>query len=219
MKKRKFKAVLFDLDGTLVDTFTDIARAVNAVLKTHGYPVHEEETYKQMVGEGMERLVERALPVDARTPAVIERCLQSVKQEYARRWTNHTRPYQGIPQLLTTLEEMHVPLAILSNKPHEFTILTVRRFLSQWRFDMIVGARDGQPKKPDPAMAIDIADRLHIPPAEVLFLGDTGIDMQTAVAAGMFPVGALWGFRDTEELLTNGAVALVKTPLDVLEYF
>jgi phosphoglycolate phosphatase len=210
------RAVLFDLDGTLLDTIRDLADATNAALGQLGFAAHPVGTYKRLVGEGVEMLIRRALPADRLDAATVARCAALMKQEYSDRWARTTRPFDGIPELLDALTARGIPLAVLSNKPDEFTQLCVARLLPRWRFAAVVGQSPGRPKKPDPAAALEIAARLGRPPAEVLYLGDTDTDMQTAVAAGMFPVGALWGYRTRAELLAHGAKALLARPLDLL---
>jgi phosphoglycolate phosphatase len=211
------RAVLFDLDGTLLDTIRDLADAANAALGQLGFAGHPVEAYKRLVGDGVEMLVRRALPPDRVDAAAVARCTALMKQEYSDRWARTTRPFDGIPEMLDALTARGIPLAVLSNKPDEFTQLCVARLLPRWRFAAVVGQSPRRPIKPDPAGALEIAARLGRPPAEVLYLGDTDTDMQTAAAAGMFPAGVLWGFRTREELLANGAKALLERPLELLD--
>jgi phosphoglycolate phosphatase len=213
-----FRAVLFDLDGTLVDTIGDLADSMNRVLDWLGFPTHGEEAYKYFIGEGMENLVRRALPEAARgEPATVARCLGSMREEYGRRWQMRSKPYEGIPELLEILAERRIEIAILSNKPDDFTKLMVTVLLPEHPFAVVLGERPSIPRKPDPAAAVEIATRLLIPPAEFLYLGDTSIDMITACAAGMFAVGALWGFREADELMAHGARKLISNPIQLLE--
>jgi len=214
----KFKAVLFDLDGTLLDTIDDLADSMNSVLEKHGFPKHGIDKYKYFVGDGMDVLVRRALPVFLKDESVIAGCIAAMKEEYSFRWADKTRPYDGIPELLDAFSASGVRLSILSNKPHEPTVAVVSRMLADWKFEMVVGVRDGVPRKPDPAAAISIAKSLGIVPDEFLYLGDTNTDMKTAVAAGMFPAGALWGFRTADELILAGARILVRYPDDLLGF-
>jgi phosphoglycolate phosphatase len=212
-----YRAVLFDLDGTLLDTLRDIADAMNAVLARLRLPGHPPVDYRLFVGEGVTRLVERALPEERRDGELIRRAEAMLDEEYAHRWNATTRPYPGIPGLLDELAARGVPLAVLSNKPDDFTLLTVSRLLPAWRFHPVMGARPGVPRKPDPAAALEIAGILGIVPSDILYLGDSGVDMRTARAAGMHPVGALWGFRSAAELNEAGAAALVGSPAELLE--
>jgi phosphoglycolate phosphatase len=211
----KFKAVIFDLDGTLLDTLEDLGDAMNRVLKDSGFPVHDLQAYKTFVGEGIEVLVRRALPADSLSEEVIRRSVKVFREEYRQRWDRKTKPYEGIPEMLDALTAMGLPMSILSNKQHDFSQAVVSRLLARWSFKMVLGARAEVPKKPDPAGACEIAAALNIPPEGFLYLGDTAIDMKTAVAAGMFPVGALWGFRTAAELTANGAQILIEKPMDL----
>ncbi len=211
-----YKAVLFDLDGTLLDTIEDIGDAVNRILEQNGFPVHSMDTYSRFVGDGARNLIIRTLPEDKRIDSIIRPCLDAFLEDYGRNWNAKTAPYDGIPELLDTLTARRLKMAVLSNKPHEYTIKCMEGFLSDWNFDVIFGQRDDVPKKPDPAGALEIAEQLNIPPSEFLYLGDTEIDLKTSIAAGMFPVGVLWGFRSAKELQENGAKTLIKRPLDVM---
>ncbi len=212
------EAVLFDLDGTLLDTLDDLADSANAALRRLGLPQHPVASFKQFIGDGVETLVRRALPPERHDPQTLVRCAELLREEYGRRWADKTRPYEGIPELLDALAARRLPLAVLSNKPQEFTRLCVERLLPRWRFDAVVGAGGALPRKPDPKGALHIASALGISAERILYLGDTNTDMQTAVAAGMYPVGALWGFRTRDELLASGARALAERPADVLSW-
>jgi phosphoglycolate phosphatase len=211
-----YKAVLFDLDGTLLDTLEDIADAANRVLSARGLPVHPMDAYRFFVGEGVAMLISRALPEDKRDAETVRSCLEAYRADYGRHWNVKTRPYDGIAAMLDALTARGLKLAILSNKPHEFTQRCVREFLPNWSFDVVIGQRDGVPLKPDPAGALAIAHTLGIPPAACLYLGDTAVDIKTAIAAGMTPVGVLWGFRSAEELRQSGANILIEQPLEVV---
>lgn len=210
------KAVIFDLDGTLLDSLEDLADSTNAALAAMGLPQHPPEAYKLFVGDGLEILVRRVMGPCAEDAAAVARGIELAQREYACRWAEKSRPYPGIPELLDGLAARRIPMAVFSNKLDEFTRLCVARMFSAWHFAAVQGATPGHPKKPEPAGALAIAARLGVAPAEFLYLGDTNTDMRTAVAAGMYPVGALWGFRTAEELLETGAAALAKTPLEVL---
>lgn len=213
-----FKAVLFDLDGTLLDTIDDLADSMNIVLNKYGFPVHGTDSYKYFVGDGMDVLVKRALPRSCTDESVLSECIAAMKKEYSSRWMNKTRPYDGIPELLDSLCASGVRLSILSNKPHEPTLTVVAKMLGNWKFKKIAGVKDGVPKKPDPAAALLIAMELALSPSDFLYMGDTNTDMKTAVAAGMFPAGALWGFRTAGELIGAGARILVNRPGDLIPF-
>jgi len=214
----KFKAAIFDMDGTLIDTLEDLADSMNIVLKRFGFPEHEVSAYRFFVGSGMEELVKRALPEDKRTPEIIKQGLQAMRDEYKKRWKNKSHLYEGIEELLDGLKAADLKLAILSNKPDDFTRQFTDWFLSKWSFDLVVGARPNVPKKPDPTAAIEIARHFGVLTEEVCYFGDTSIDMQTASAAGMYPVGVLWGFRSAEELIESGAKMLLTKPSVLVDW-
>jgi phosphoglycolate phosphatase len=212
-----FNAILFDLDGTLLDTLEDLADSTNAALAGLGLPEHPVASYKYFVGDGIEKLARRAIGGETIDETQLARGIELARAEYARRWDNKSRPYPGIPELLDRLTERKVPMAVFSNKPHDFTRLCVTKLLASWHFQVIQGATPELPKKPDPRGALEVATKLNVAPPDVLYLGDTNTDMWTAAAAGMYPVGALWGFREADELRAAGAKALVEKPQDVLE--
>lgn len=213
----KFKAVLFDLDGTLLDTLDDLADSMNAVLAASGYPVHEVEAYKYFVGNGLRNLTEKCLPEGHRSMLEIDDRLAQLRKEYEARWDNKTKPYKGIPELLDTLAKKDVKMAILTNKADEFAGRVVKKLLPDWSFQAVIGEKPTLPKKPDPSGAVRIAELFGIPCSEFLYLGDTNVDMKTAVSAGMYAVGALWGFRKADELVEGGARVLIPEPLALLD--
>ena len=213
-----YRAALFDLDGTLLDTLEDIVNAVNRVLAGKGFPTHELDVYRYFVGDGSAMLINRALPEEKRTDDVIRGCLKQFLEDYGRNLNIKTKPFEGIPEMLDALKDRGLKMAILSNKPHELTKQCATKLLSNWNFDVVIGQRNGVPPKPDPAGALEVADRLNIPPADFLYVGDSGVDMKTAVASGMFPVGVLWGFRSMGELKDNGSLALVDHPSEILSF-
>ena len=218
---RSFSAIIFDLDGTLLDTLADIAHAANSVLLQQGYPTHPVDAYRHFVGEGVRILFRRTLPEAARSDEAVEACALAFREAYSRLWNVHTRPYAGVAELLATLRTRQLKQAVLSNKPDVFTRRCVAEYFPNDAFQIVIGQRDGVPQKPDPVGAREIAEQLSIPANRFLFLGDTAVDMQTARAAGMYPVGALWGFRPLEELQEGGAEAIIHKPaelLDVLGY-
>jgi len=212
------EALIFDLDGTLLDTLDDIADSMNAVLEAHGLPTHQREVYRYFVGEGAVKLVTRALPQELKKEPEIEEFVSRFRRVYSQNWNVKTRPYDGIPEMLEQLKGLGVRKAVLSNKPDRFTRLCVDEFLSRWEFDFILGENEDMPPKPDPRGAIFISDRLGVSPTYILFVGDTSIDMETALRAGMTPIGALWGFRSGDELRQGGAQFLIEHPLDILKF-
>jgi phosphoglycolate phosphatase len=211
-----YRAVLFDLDGTLVDTLQDLADSANYVLASSGFPQHEVQAYRYFVGSGVQALASMALPEDARDRQTVDIVASRIEEAYSRRWAEHTLPYPGIPELLDALTDLGIRMAVLSNKPQRSAELTVSRLLPRWHFDIVEGERPGVPLKPDPFAALQIARLMKMEPGEFLYLGDSATDMRTAVAAVMYPVGALWGFRTAQELLTGGAKALIQRPVDLL---
>jgi phosphoglycolate phosphatase len=211
-----FQGVIFDLDGTLLNTLEDIANSANRTLLTHGFPTHAVDTYRHFIGDGVTMLMFRALPPEERSDKTIANCLKTLRDNYSRNWNVNTRPYEGVPTLLETLATKDVRMAVHSNKPADFTEQCVRELLPGHRFEMVLGQQDGIPRKPDPVGALKIAESLGISPSRFLYLGDSAVDMKTASRADMFPVGALWGFRSRGELLENGAKAVINRPLDLL---
>jgi phosphoglycolate phosphatase len=218
-RRRNYRAVIFDLDGTLLDTLEDLADSMNAVLESLGYPPHPLASYRHFTGDGVVALAERSLPPRARSEEIVSRCVKLMKQEYDKRWAKKTRPYEGIPELLDGLEERSISINVLSNKLEKFTRLTVLKFLPRWKFQCIVGVAPSVPEKPSPEGALRIARSCGIAPANFAYLGDTNTDMRTASAAGMLPVGALWGFRSREELLESGAQEVIARPAELLKFF
>ena len=214
----RFKAVLFDLDGTLLNTIDDLTDSMNAVLKRSGFPEHEAETFKYFVGDGMEDIVRRALPEEHRDSKAVDEGMEAYSREYQDRYARKTRPYDGIQALLDGLTFQGIKMAVLSNKPHDFTVKMVDQLLSDWTFEPVFGVRPSVPKKPDPSAALEAAGLLRVEPKDILFLGDSDADMMTAQSAGMYAVGALWGFRTAEEILAGGARVLVKSPADILAW-
>jgi phosphoglycolate phosphatase len=212
------QAVLFDLDGTLLDTLEDLADAVNAVLASLGHPVHAVDAYRYFVGDGVETLMRRTLPAGAAADeALVSRAVDLQRAEYRQRWHAKTRPYPGVPELLSDLERRGVRMAILSNKPDSFVGEMVRYFFPKARFEVARGAGPGVPVKPDPGSALAVAAEMGIAPEGFLYVGDTNTDMRTALAAGMLAVGALWGFRTEAELSESGAARLIARPLELLK--
>ncbi len=214
-----FHAAIFDLDGTLADTLKDIGDAMNRVLASRGFATHRLESYKKFVGDGARTLVIRALPENARDDFLVDACLSDFLADYEKNWNITSCLYPGILESIQGLAELGLPMAVLSNKPHAFTQKCVDMYFPDDTFRVVEGQKQGRPKKPDPAGAFEAAEQLGISPDEILYLGDSGTDMKTAVAAGMFPVGALWGFRDRKELKETGALALLESPGDILAYF
>lgn len=214
----RYTCILFDLDGTLVDSLNDLATSMNTVLRSFGVAPHETEAYRYFVGDGIEKLARRALPATHQDHETVSQCVAAMRQEYDQHWADTTKPYPGIAELLDNLTKKGLKKVVFSNKPHDFTCRIVDKILSSWTFDLVLGAQENIPKKPHPAGAIQLATQLNIPVNAFVYLGDTGVDMQTAKSAGMYPVGVLWGFRTAAELKENGADVLLDKPLDLLKH-
>ena len=209
------KAAVFDLDGTLTNTLNDIATAMNRSLRLHGLPEFSVDEYRYLVGDGAKKLAQRAVRNR-------QELAESVRREYQAYYQEHTldttRPYPGIPELLQALTERGIQVCVLSNKPHADTCGVVRHFFPEIPFAQIRGQVEGVPVKPDPTGALLIARTLGLKPEAFVYLGDTNVDMRTAVNAGMHPVGVTWGFRPAEELAQAGAEHLIGNPLDLLRF-
>jgi phosphoglycolate phosphatase len=206
---------MFDLDGTLVDSLRDLAEAMNRVLTSAGLPTHPVEKYRDFIGNGIDKLVERALPPDQWEPGLLAGHVVAMKNDYGVNWHRHTQPYAGVPAMLERLSQKGVKLTVLSNKPHEYTIKFIDRFFPDNHFEAVRGAKPEVPRKPDPTAALDIARGLGLAPAGILYLGDSSTDMLTARSAGMYAAGAAWGFSPRQELLDAGAQAVLESPLDL----
>jgi phosphoglycolate phosphatase len=212
-----FQAVLFDLDGTLIDSLEDIAAAANQALRECGYPVHPAAAYRQFVGEGVRMLFRRALAPQEATEEMLAALSAGFARCYEKHWNQATRPYPGIEELLLALGARGLALAVLSNKPDAFTQRCVAHYFPGHRFAAVQGQIEGTPRKPDPAGALQVARRAGAEAARVVYVGDSATDMQTAVRAGMYPVGVGWGFRQVAELVGSGAARVINAPAELLE--
>ena len=212
------RLVIFDLDGTLVNTIADLADSVNYALHVSGFPIHAYEEYPCFVGNGIYKLIERALPPQNRD----EHTICSVKERFMERYMLHNTDksvvYDGIPELLRLLVEKNVGVAVASNKVHGATVSMMRHFFPEIPFSCVFGQRDGVPTKPNPAIVIDILQTVGVLPSEVLYVGDSGVDMQTAHNAGIFAVGVTWGLRPVSELEQNDAEIIIDSPSDLIKY-
>lgn len=212
-----FQAVIFDLDGTLLNTIQDIADSMNIVLKQNNFPIHSINEYKYLIGKGIEQLVYQSLPKEFQSRLdIINNCTQAMIKEYSRHWDKKTKPYKGIIELLKVLKNKKIKIAVLSNKKDDFTNICVKKLLKAIEFDLIRGAMPSMPLKPDPSAALEIAIYFELNPYKIIYVGDTNIDMKTALAAKMYPVGVSWGFRPTKELLENGAKVILNKPAELL---
>jgi phosphoglycolate phosphatase len=213
----QYDGVIFDLDGTLVDTLEDIADAMNRVLASERAPVHSYDAYRHLIGWGLRNLVAESLPADKRDPATISRCYDAMVADYGQHCLDKTRPYGGISELLDALRAEGVRMAVFSNKADELTRRIAEALLDVKAFAVIVGARPGVPLKPDPAVALEIAAGFALAAERIVYLGDSLVDMKTATVAGMIAVGASWGFRTRDELVESGARVVLDHPLELLE--
>ncbi len=216
------KAIIFDLDGTLLDTLEDLAAATNQVLSGHGLPFLPAEHYKMLVGAGARNLMSRAwaaaggtTPLEA---AALDDLVAGFKTAYDQGWAIRTKPYPGLAALLKRLLAADFHLAVLSNKPDEFTQQIVRRYFPDIHFSAVSGMLAGWPAKPDPSLALELCRRMGVTAGETALVGDSGSDMVTAGRAGFSPLGVLWGFRTAEELRQHGAAVLFRNPDELAEY-
>ncbi|MFL9829353.1 HAD family hydrolase [Flavobacterium sp. ST-87] len=212
----KFKAVLFDLDGTLVNSLIDIADSINKVLQENQLPTHSYEVINNFIGSGLRVLVTKALPETHRNEENIEKFFQAMMLHYRNNCTNKTIVYDGITELLKELKSRNIKMAILSNKADELTKKIGLTLFPDY-FDIVAGLKSEATKKPNPEAAIRICHDLECTTEEVLYVGDSDIDMQTAKNAKMFAVGVTWGYRPEEELLSEGAQSIISHPLELIE--
>lgn len=209
-----YRAAVFDLDGTLLNTLADLAASSNELLASYGMDPHPRQAYRYFVGNGSRKLMERILPDFS--PEQIDDALARYKEIYERRLTEQTMPYEGIVEMLSELRRRGVRLAVCTNKHISAAEQLIRKFFPSDMFDAFDGDRPGVPRKPDPAHVRFIMETLGVAPEETVYLGDSGVDMQTAVNAGALPVGVLWGFREKDELLENGAEVLISHPSELI---
>ena len=205
-----YACVIFDLDGTLLNTLDDLAAAGNHALRTLGLPTHETEAYKSFIGNGIPNLIRRMLPEHS-SEALQSETLRLFSDHYAAHNADQTKPYDGIPELLARLQERGVKTAVVSNKAHLFSVALIRAFFGE-RIGPIYGTGDGMPRKPDPTAVLRVMEELHAVPAETLYVGDSDVDMRTAQNAGVDPCGVLWGFRSEAVLRESGARFLAGDP-------
>ncbi len=211
------KIVIFDLDGTLLDTIGDLAVACNEVLSRRELPTHDIEDYRHFVGNGIMRLVERALPENLRTPEYVAQVRAEFVEYYTANIDKHTKPYEGVIYLMEELERREIAMAIASNKFIEGTRKLAKVFFPKIRFVAVLGQRPNLPLKPHPYIVREILQITSFTPDKVLYVGDSGIDMETAKASGVTSVGVTWGFRSREELEQSGANHIVSHPREILK--
>lgn len=208
-------AVIFDLDGTLLNTLGDLRAATNHALEVRGLPPHSMEEIRQFIGNGIRLLICRAMP-EGTPEAEIDAALDDFKAYYAAHIHDRTVPYDGIQQLLTALRKRGIKVAVLSNKIDSASQQLIEYFFPG-KTDVVFGEHVGVPRKPDPTSCRMVMQQLGVQPEQVLYVGDSGTDMQTAKNAGLYAVGVTWGFRSKEVLLEYGADVLVHRPEQILQ--
>jgi len=210
------KAVLFDLDGTLADSLIDLADGVNRAIASKGFPTHPVEAFKYFVGDGIPKMIERALPEGNRDADTIEEIKGLFMPYYAIHYADNTYAYNGMPELVNTLKNKGFIVAVVTNKEQNMANEVVTSLYGNV-FDLIFGKRDGIPAKPDPTAALMAMNELGVKPDECVFIGDSGMDVATAVNSGAVPIGELWGFRKEDELRANGAKYIISKPCELLD--
>ena len=210
-----FKVAIFDLDGTLLNTLDDLANACNYALNKFSFPTHNVEEYKKFIGNGIYKLVERALPNNKKDKETVEKVLKTFSDYYNEHMIDMTKPYDGIVDILDELRAKGIKLAVVSNKKHEFTIEIVKKYFGD-RFDIVFGHRENYKEKPDPTSVLEVIEKLNILKSECIYIGDSNVDILTAKNAGVKSVGVSWGFRDREELANEGANYLADNNIELL---
>ncbi len=209
------KLIIFDLDGTLLNTIADLAACTNYALQQLGFPAHPTEAYNLMVGNGINKLFERALPEGAKTEENVRQVRAVFLPYYDQHNADCTTPYTGIPELLQTLQQTGIQLAVASNKHHAATQKLIADYFGDICFVAVLGQRDGILPKPDPTIVQDILAIAGVKKEEVLYVGDSGVDMQTALNAGVTACGVTWGFRQRAELEAFNPAYIVDAPQQI----
>lgn len=209
--------IIFDLDGTLVNSLDDLTTAVNHVMKINSFPTITTKQCKEMIGYGLKDLITRSLPKESQNSEMIDRALSSMIEFYNLNCTVYTKPYDGIRDLLKLLQDRGEILTVFSNKADHLTKMIIKSIFPEIQFKYILGATDKLPKKPAPDGAIFIADQLEVDPREIYYIGDSETDMKTAKSANMKAVGVTWGFRDRETIIASGSDYIVESPMEILD--
>jgi phosphoglycolate phosphatase len=215
----KYKAVIFDLDGTLLDTIEDIKETMNQVLRKYNYPEYSTEEYKYFVGKGVDNLIKQVMNSGNIESEAFTKLRKGYYEVYIKQSTVNTKIYDGISELLDKLKQKRISLNVLSNKPHSQTIEVIKHYFGDDIFDLVYGKKEEFLPKPHPDSASDLITNLNLNPEEILYVGDTETDMFTAKNAHFYSVGVLWGFRKETELINAGADKIIKSPLEILELF
>lgn len=208
--------IIFDLDGTLLNTIEDLGYATNHALATLGFPTHPMAAYPSMVGNGVRKLLQRALPSGHDTDEQIEKLRTVFTQYYDEHCTDHSAPYPGIAELLSELQDKDIKLAVASNKYHEAVVRLIKHYFPDIEWSAIMGQKEGVPVKPDPSIVFEILSCCPTPKSDVLYVGDSGVDMETARRACVESVGVTWGFRPASELRAYYADHIVQSPEEIL---
>ena len=212
------RLVVFDLDGTLINSIADLTVAVNQALVACGYPTHSEQECSMMVGNGVRKLLERALPEGERTEENVERIRELFIPFYDIHNADLSRPYEGICELLGELQARGIMMAVASNKYHSATQKLIAHYFPNIRFEVVLGHREGVPAKPHPQIVDDIIAHTGVLKEDILYVGDTSVDMQTAANAGVDVIGVSWGYRPREELATHNPLAIIDHPNELIGY-
>ncbi len=209
------RAVIFDLDGTLVDTLEDLTAAMNAALGHFSLPGHSAQAYKMMIGSGARRFAESALPADQQDLA--ERLLALMREHYRDNCFKYSRLYDGMGEVVRQLRQRGLRLAVLTNKDQVVTGRIIEHFFGNEAFESVIGAIEGRPIKPDPGTTAGIVESMGLTCEDFIFVGDSAVDIETARAAGMRSVGVAWGFRGRDELEAAGAHIIIDSPREILD--
>ena len=212
---KTYKAAIFDMDGTLVDTLEDLYDSVNEMLAHFDFPPRTIDEVRQFVGNGARKLMIRSLPADKAD--FVDEALSFYNDCYARNCLNKVKPYAGVMELLTALEAKKIPLGICTNKQHFAAVAITEKILAPIKFGYVSGDEPNQPRKPDPTRALAGAKLFGVAPEDVAYFGDTAVDIQTAINAGFLPIGVTWGFRPRSELVDSSAKIIIDNPLEILE--
>lgn len=213
----KYTAVIFDLDGTLIDSLEDLADSANKALTKYGFNVHPYESYKLFIGNGIRQLIKNSAPKNTEEN-IVDDILKDFRIIYNANYVKKTCPYNNVISLLENLKTLDIKMAICSNKADKLTKEIVQKVIGEGYFDVVYGEREGIPRKPDPASLLEAAGYMGVKPENTIYLGDSGGDMISAKNAGMFAAGALWGFRDRDELLKGGAQIILSDPMDLFGF-
>jgi len=215
----KHRGIIFDLDGTLVDTLEDIAVSVNRALKLRGFPEHKAEEYREKIGWGMKRITVLALPEEVRQEEIAATIADDASRFYLETPLFYSRPYPGMLELVAELGRKKIKTAVLTNKPDSIAQKIIAGIFPPGSFNVIQGEISGKPRKPDPACVWELLVELNLTPADIVFVGDSDIDMETALASGCFPLGVSWGFRSRQIIERAGARRIIERPEELLDFF